>query len=133
MLVKKRKVYRSAENLHNSLKRTGTSHHRLQQVKVWLPLSRVCSKIAAHSMASMVHVLPWGEAAPHMQSVPGVFLLWKCWKKAKHQISYLFNHLCKNYHSLNKQITKYKYNAIWLTKAEISTNIKYVSTKISLS
>ncbi|WP_419620175.1 hypothetical protein [Thiolapillus sp.] len=29
----------------------------------------------------MVHILPSGEAAPHMQSVPGVFLLESAEKK----------------------------------------------------
>ena len=32
-------------------------------------------------MVSMVHILPSGEAAPHMQSVPGVFLLESAEKK----------------------------------------------------
>ena len=70
-------------------------------------LSWIGSIVAPHSMVSMVHILPSGEAAPHMQSVPGVFLLESAEKKkSKYQISYLFNHLCKNYQSLNKQITK---------------------------
>ena len=69
-------------------------------------LSWIGSIVAPHSMVSMVHILPSGEAAPHMQSVPGVILLESAEKKSKHQISYLLNHLCKNYQSLNKQITK---------------------------
>ena len=44
-------------------------------------LSWIGSIVAPHSMVSMVHILPSGEAAPHMQSVPGVFLLESAEKK----------------------------------------------------
>ena len=40
-------VYKSEEHLHNSPKWTAVTHHRLQQVTAWFPLSAVCSTVAA--------------------------------------------------------------------------------------
>ena len=39
---------------------------RLREATARLPLSRVYSTVAAHSMASIVYILPRGEAVPHM-------------------------------------------------------------------